>query len=105
AIVLRALAKNPAERYPSGAALSTALRHWDMPPPASPTYRDEPPRSSPTRESTPPIPPRMRTAPPPAPRNQPRPNRRSASGPPRQRTGRMQVVPPTVPPVRGAGGT
>lgn len=31
AIVARALAKDPSERYPTGAALETALRHWDDP--------------------------------------------------------------------------
>jgi serine/threonine-protein kinase len=30
-IVLKALAKEPQDRYPSGAALASALRHWDMP--------------------------------------------------------------------------
>lgn len=28
-IILRAIAKNPADRFPTGAALETALRHWD----------------------------------------------------------------------------
>jgi serine/threonine-protein kinase len=36
AIVLRALAKEPAERYPSGGQLAAALRHWDMPAAARP---------------------------------------------------------------------
>ncbi|HEX5165845.1 MAG TPA: PASTA domain-containing protein, partial [Thermomicrobiales bacterium] len=102
AIVLRSLAKEPSERYPSGAALSTALRHWDMLPPAHMPY-DEPARP-PAHSGTTALPPRVRTSSPPQPRNQPRPDRRTASGPPRQRTGRMPTVPPAVPPVRGAGG-
>jgi serine/threonine-protein kinase len=97
AIVLRSLAKEPAERFPSGAALATALRHWDMLPPSHMPYDD--PARPPARDTTA-LPPRVRTAPPPPPRNQPRPERRPASGQPRQRTGRMT----TVPPVRGAGG-
>ncbi len=32
-IVLRAVAKNPADRFPTGAALETSLRHWDDPTP------------------------------------------------------------------------
>jgi serine/threonine-protein kinase len=99
AIVLRALAKDPAERYPSGTALSTALRHWDMPAPSHSAYTDRP---APQPGSTTALPPRMRTAPPPPPRNQPRPDRRRDGGPPRQRTGKMPVVPASVPPVRGA---
>lgn len=35
AIVLKALSKNPSERYPTGAQLATALRHWDLPPMAA----------------------------------------------------------------------
>src|SRR5690606_11157565 len=32
--VLRAIAKNPADRFPTGAALENALRHWDSPVPS-----------------------------------------------------------------------
>ncbi len=99
AIVLRSLAKDPGERYQSGAALSNALRHWDMPPPS---HADRPVQAAPQPGGTTALPPRMRTAPPPPPRNQPRPDRRGQSGPPRQRTGQMPVVPASVPPVRGA---
>ncbi|HYI15558.1 MAG TPA: Stk1 family PASTA domain-containing Ser/Thr kinase, partial [Thermomicrobiales bacterium] len=101
AIVLRSLAKDPTERYPSGAALSTALRHWDMPPPTHSTFADRPMDPTPQPGGTTALPPRMRTAPPP-PRNQPRPDRRGQAGPPRQSTGKMPVVPASVPPVRGA---
>ena len=102
AIVLRSLAKDPSERYPSGTALATALRHWDMQPPSHASFSGRPARPAPPA-ATAALPPRMRTAPPP-PRNQPRPDRRGGAGPPRQRTGQMPVVPPGVPPVRGAGG-
>ena len=102
AIVLRALAKEPGDRYPSGTALATALRHWDMPAPSHSTFTDRPVRPSPQPGGTTALPPRARTAPPPPPRNQPRPDRRGSAGPPRQRTGKMPVVPPNVPAVRGA---
>ena len=105
AIVLRSLAKDPAGRYPSGLALSTALRHWDMPAPSHSTFSDRPARPAPPAAGPTALPPRIRTAPPPQPRNPqrnpPRPDRRGAAGPPRQRTGQMTVVPPAVPPVRG----
>lgn len=101
AIVLRSLAKEPDARYPSGAALATALRHWDMVPPSRPPMPERPARSAPPMGGTAALPPRTRTAPPPQ-RPQPRPDRRSAAaGPPRQRTGQMPVVPPSVPAVRG----
>jgi eukaryotic-like serine/threonine-protein kinase len=83
AIVLRAIAKNPAERYRTGAALESALRHWDNPPPLrqqpSPppprqqtaqatTHRQPPPtRPVPPRRTAGTVPPRRRAAPPPPP--------------------------------------
>ncbi|MEX1158370.1 MAG: protein kinase [Thermomicrobiales bacterium] len=104
-IVLRALAKEPDQRFPNGAALSTALRHWDMPEPSHSSYPSRPPGPRPPVGTTA-LPPRGRTAPPPPPHNQPRPERRGAAGPPpRQRTGRMPVVPASVPPVRGGSRT
>lgn len=78
AIVLRAIAKNPAERYPTGAALEAALRHWDNPPlvqqshpapvPASSPrrpHRPPPRRAGPTRRAPAAAPPRRRPPPPP----------------------------------------
>ena len=56
AIVLKALAKDPAQRYPTGAALAGALRHWNLPirPPAPAV---DPPRIAPqTRAPLPPAP-------------------------------------------------
>jgi eukaryotic-like serine/threonine-protein kinase len=41
-IVLKALAKNPEERYASGAQLATALRHWDMPTLMQPAIQPRP---------------------------------------------------------------
>jgi eukaryotic-like serine/threonine-protein kinase len=78
AIVLRSIAKNPADRYPTGAALETALRHWDSPPPIhtqvmtpgpAPQVRREtvPPTGRPTGTRRPPpsaAPPRRRPPPP-----------------------------------------
>ena len=78
AIVLRSIAKNPADRYPTGAALETALRHWDSSPPthtqviatepATQVRRETvPPRSRPTGPRRPPpsaVPPRRRPPPP-----------------------------------------
>jgi serine/threonine-protein kinase len=104
AIVLRALAKDPSERYATGAALATALRHWDIPPPTHSAYPERP-ATQPGGTSA--LPPRVRTAPPPPSRtpqrNQPRPDRGSSGTPTRQRTGQMPVLPPTVPAVRGGG--
>ncbi|CAN5529396.1 Stk1 family PASTA domain-containing Ser/Thr kinase [soil metagenome] len=42
-IILKALAKDPAERFPSGAAFETALRFWQDPPPV----RQRPPAQRP----------------------------------------------------------
>lgn len=50
AIVLRAIAKNPADRYPSGAALETALRHWDSPPPQATQTTALPPPPPPVKQ-------------------------------------------------------
>jgi eukaryotic-like serine/threonine-protein kinase len=66
-IVLRSVAKNPSERYPTGAALETALRHWDSPPPAHTQAMASAPATRARQET---MPPRRRNAgprrPPPA---------------------------------------
>jgi eukaryotic-like serine/threonine-protein kinase len=77
AIVLRAIAKNPGERFPTGAALETALRHWDSPAAAQtramtagtkPRQATNPPRSrSGSARRPPPGPPPGRRRPPPPP--------------------------------------
>lgn len=86
AIVLRAIAKNPAERYPTGAALETALRHWDSPPPQhTQTIAPRPPQPAPPAQATV-APPRVRTS--------QAPPRRTAAPPARRRT------PPPPPPSR-----
>lgn len=56
-IILRTLSKDPAERFPSGAALETALRFWRNPPPVrQPTARtraaNRPVRASTGRSDT-----------------------------------------------------
>lgn len=78
-IVLRAIAKNPADRFPTGAALETALRHWDDRTPAHtgtiayaprPRQATQPPRTRPQASRRPPPPPQRRQArqqPPPPP--------------------------------------
>lgn len=101
AIVLRALAKDPAERYSSGAQLAAALRHWDsqvgslptatLPRTVSPGKAPAPPAGHPL-----PVSGSARAAVPPL--AQPRP----AQGRPRQRTGQMRVPPPPRQRSRGA---
>jgi eukaryotic-like serine/threonine-protein kinase len=90
AIVRRALAKDPRDRYPSGGQLSAALRHWDLPAIVRPDRVD---RTQPVAPGTPP---------PAAPRP------RSAAVPPTARAGVRDPGPPVggtsqFPP-RGSGG-
>jgi len=83
AIVLKALAKDPAERYPSGSALAAALRHWNLPI-HQPSRRANQPTAVP-RTQTPPPPVRRQAQPveqPPAVRG---------SGSVRQQTGHLST--------------
>jgi serine/threonine-protein kinase len=84
AIVLKALAKEPQDRYPSGAALASALRHWDMP------LADQVPRNQRTEAIRTP-----RAAPPP-PRGAAAGARGSAAR--RQGTGQMRLPGSRTPP-------
>lgn len=58
AIVLKALAKDPRDRYPSGGQLAAALRHWDLPAIVRPDRVD---RTQSAANVPPPLPPRQRT--------------------------------------------
>lgn len=84
AIVLRSIAKIPSDRYPTGAALETALRHWDSPPPQMtqtqivrpqpqpvPQPRPQPRQQTHVTRQAPAVPPPARRQPPP-PRSQQR---------------------------------
>ena len=85
AIVLKALAKDPADRYPSGNALAAALRHWNLP------ARTAVPRVEQTRAV-----PHTQTPPPPVARQArpaPAPPVVRGSGAVRQQTGQMTTRP------------
>ncbi|MGH9176110.1 MAG: protein kinase domain-containing protein, partial [Vicinamibacterales bacterium] len=100
AIVLRALSKDPDDRYPSGNALAMALRRWDVPATGRVPYPDRPARPVPAGNASQP-PPRIRTGPPPLPTQRGGQRPRPAGNGNQQRTGQMRTVPPAVPPVRG----
>ena len=99
AIVLKALSKDPAERYPSGAQLATALRHWDLP---QMTASDRTRRVDPVGPGEPTITvpranPRGATTTVPVSPRAVSPGGRIAPEP-RQRSGQMRVPPTAVPP-------
>lgn len=80
-IVLRAIAKNPSDRFPTGAALETALRHWDDGVPDRSETIAYPTRAGRTSVAARPRPPADRRAP---------------AAPPRRRPPRQQPPPPPI---------
>ncbi|HMM40693.1 MAG TPA: protein kinase [Thermomicrobiales bacterium] len=87
AIVLKALAKDPTQRYPSGSALAGALRHWKLPV-RPPVPAGDKTRTAPQTQA--PLPPGRRSA---RPAEQPLVVR--GSGSVRQQTGQLTTRPAT----------